>query len=388
VTCGKMLKSNLQQSLAPDSAGEKVPQVWLLMGRKAGDNTQVLALAEALGWPFEIKKFVYRKYELIANLVFGATLSGVVGEASSSLGPPWPDLVISAGRRNEPVARWIQRQADSSVRLVHIGRPWAALQRFDLIVTTPQYQLPDRPNVVRNMLPLHRVTDARLASESRKWTPRFAHLPRPWIAVLLGGDSGPFVFTPEKGARLGRQINQMAKDTGGAVLVSDSARTPEAALDAFQSELDVPALVYRWQATDGENPYFAYLAVADTIVVTGESMSMLTEACATRKPLIVFDLSDKICTDEAGGQQNPGSKTECQPWWRLRHNFRFKPLSHRLAMRFGPKRLRRDIGAIQERLVASGRAVWLGQSFAGESHPLPVGDLDRAVERVRGLFKP
>jgi hypothetical protein len=269
-----------------------------------------------------------------------------------------------------------------------MGRPWAALQRFDLIVTTPQYLLPDRPNVVRNMLPLHRVTDTRLATESRTWTPRFAHLPRPWIAVLLGGDSGPFVFTPEKGARLGRQVNQMARDAGGAVLVSDSARTPEAAFDAFQTELDVPAHVYRWRGRDGDNPYFGYLAVADRIVVTGESMSLLTEACATRKPLIVFDLSDKGCTDKAGGQHNPGNTIECQPWWRLRHNFRFKPLSHRLAMGVGPKRLRRDIGAIQERLVASGRAVWMGQEYAGERQWLPVGDLDRAVEQVQSLFKP
>ncbi len=357
------------------------------MGHKAGDNTQVLALAEALGWPFEIKRFVYRRYELITNLVLGCTLAGVVSEASSALGSPWPDLVISAGRRNEPVARWIQRQADKPVRLVHMGRPWAALRRFDLIVTTPQYQLPDSPNLVRNMLPLHRVTHARLTAESRKWTPEFAHLPRPWIAVLLGGNSGPFVFTPDKGARLGRQINRMVKESGGAALVSDSARTPAAAFDAFQAELQVPAHVYRWRAGQGDNPYFGYLAVADKIVVTGESMSMLTEAFATGKPLIVFDLSDGVRTDRARGQEDPAGTGQCTPWWRLRHNFRFKPLSHRVAMRFGPRRLRRDVGAIQERLVASGRAVWCGKPCPEERQPLPLGDLERAVERVRGLFE-
>ncbi len=370
-----------------DTADAKVPRVWLLMGHKAGDNTQVLALAEALGWPFEIKRFVYRKYELITNLVFGCTLAGVVSEASSSLGPPWPDLVISAGRRNEPVARWIQRQADERVRLVHMGRPWAALRRFDLIVTTPQYQLPESPNLVRNMLPLHRVTQARLAAEATKWTPEFAHLPRPWIAVLLGGDSGPFVFTPDKGARLGRQINRMAKESGGAVLVSDSARTPAAAFDAFQAELEVPAHVYRWRASRGDNPYFGYLAVADRIVVTGESMSMLTEAFAAGKPLIVFDLSDRVRADGTGEREDPAGREQGRPWWRLRHNFRFKPLSHRLAMRFGPRRLRRDVGAIQEHLVASGRAVWSGQPCPEERQPLPLGDLERAAERVRGLFE-
>ena len=376
-----------QEPFRYDSADSKAPGVWLLMGHKAGDNTQVLALAEALGWPFHIKKFVYRRYELLTNLAFGCTLAGVVSNASSSLGPPWPDLVISAGRRNEPVARWIQRQADKPVRLVHMGRPWAALRRFDLIVTTPQYQLPDSPNLVRNMLPLHRVTQARLAAEAAKWAPKFAHLPRPWVVVLLGGDSGPFVFTPDKGARLGRQINQMAKESGGAVLVSDSARTPAAAFHAFQAELEVPAHVYRWQASQGDNPYFGYLAVADKIVVTGESMSMLAEAFATGKPLMVFDLSDRVCADGPGAQEDPAGAGKCPPWWRLGHNFRFKPLSHRLAMRFGPSRLRRDVGAIQEHLVSSGRAVWTGQPCTGERQPLPLGDLERAVERVRGLFE-
>ncbi len=375
------------QAFRSDTADSEAPKVWLLMGHKAGDNTQVLALAEALGWPFEIKRFVYRKYELVTNLVLGCTLAGVVSEASSTLEPPWPDLVISAGRRNEPVARWIRRKADKPVRLVHMGRPWAALRRFDLIVTTPQYQLPDSPNLVRNMLPLHRVTQARLAAESERWTPEFAHLPRPWIAVLLGGDSGPFVFTRDKGARLGRQINGMVKESGGAVLVSDSARTPAAAFEAFQAELQVPVHVYRWRAGRGDNPYFGYLAVADRIVVTGESMSMLTEAFATGKPLSVFDLSDRDCADSAGGQEDPAGMGKCLPWWQQRQNFRFKPLSHRLAMRFAPRRMRRDVGAIQKHLVASGRAVWTGQPCPEERQPLPLGDLERAVERVRGLFE-
>jgi mitochondrial fission protein ELM1 len=295
--------------------------------------------------------------------------------------------VISAGRRNEPVAHWIQHKAGRRVRLVHIGRPWAPLDRFDLIVTTAQYQLPERANVVHNLLPLHRVTDERLESEARKWKPRFAHFSRPWTAVLLGGNSGPFVFTPEKGARLGRQVNEMVKDAGGAVLISDSARTPEAAFQAFQAELDVPAYVYRWRSPGVENPYFGYLGLADAIVATGESMSMLTEACATHKPLMIFDLSDRACTGKAGRRRDSGSNIDCQPWWHLRHNFRFKPLSHRLAMRFGPKRMRRDIGVIQQQLVATGRAVWLGQAPVGERYRLPVDDLERAVAQVQGLFR-
>lgn len=358
------------------------------MGHKAGDNTQVLALAEALDWPFEIKKFAYRKSELLTNRLLGDTLAGVVRQASSRLIPPWPDLVISAGRRNEPIARWIHRQSGGTNRLVHIGRPWAPLERFDLIVTTPQYLLPNCDNLVRNLLPLHRVTEERLVAAAKLWAPRFDDLPRPWFAVLLGGDSGPFVFTPEKGACLGYQINQMARIAGGSALVSDSARTPEATFAAFQSKLDVPAYVYRWRFSSGEeNPYFGYLALADSIVATGESMSMLTEACATGKPLQIFDLSDSRARYHNNGKQVIVDRPVDKPWWRFSHNFRFKPLSHRLAMYWGPRRMRRDIGAIQDRLVASGRASWSGEIIpSGDGRKIPPDDLDRAVARVRGLF--
>ena len=150
------------------------PYVWLLTGHKARDNAQVLTLAEALGWPFEVKRFVYRKTELATNLLLGPTLSGAVMADSSRLEPPWPDLILSAGRRNEPIARWIRKQAGGPdrVKLVHFGRPWASPKRFDLIITTPQYGLPPRANVLHNETLLHRVTPDRLARGSGLLAPR------------------------------------------------------------------------------------------------------------------------------------------------------------------------------------------------------------------------
>jgi mitochondrial fission protein ELM1 len=348
----------------------------VLTGHKAGDNTQVLALAAALGWPFEVKRFRYRPYELLTNRALGVTLAGVDSAGSSPLRPPWPQLVITAGRRNEPVARWIRRQSGERARLVHIGRPWAALRNFDLIVTTPQYFLPERANVLHNQLPLHAVTAQRLTEAARAWRQRFASLPRPWVAVLLGGDSGPFVFTAAKGERLGRLANALADAAGGSLLVTDSARTPRAFFDAFAGQIEVPVHVYRWGMQPQDNPYLAYLALADRLVVTGESMSMLAEAAATHSPLYIFDPGDRP-------QFGP---VESAAWWLRPYNFRYRPLTHRLAMRIGPARMRRDVGEIQRALVDSGRAVWLGQSFPKGAEFVPPPDLERASARVRALF--
>jgi mitochondrial fission protein ELM1 len=357
-----------------------LPSVWCLLGRKAGDNTQVTALAEALGWPWEARRIQAHSWELLTHLGLGVTLAGIDRRRSDALEPPWPDLVISAGRRNEPVARWIQRQAASSghhCRLVHIGRPWAPLSTYDLIVTTPQYFLPQAPNIRHNGLPLH--AHASLAAEAVALAPRLEGLPAPRVAVLLGGDSGPFVFTEDKARRLAALLNRLLGTAGGSVLLIGSPRTPPQAFAACAEALRVPAFVHPWSGV-GDNPYRGVLGTADAFVVTAESMSMLAEAASLGRPLYLFDLADD----------------DGRPWWRHSHAWRYKPLSHRLAMRLGPERMRRDVARMQQALVAGGTARWLDSESvaqglrttipAGSAVDLSGDELAETAREVRALF--
>ncbi len=345
--------------------------MWLLMGHKAGDNNQLLALAEAVGQPFVSKQFHYKPYELLSNRLLRVTLAGVDRQRSSQLKPPWPRLVITAGRRNEPVARWIKKQAAGETRIVHIGRPWASLDVFDLIITTPQYFLPERDNILHLPLPLHRLTRPKLQAAADQWWQQLAHLPRPYTVLLVGGNSGRFVFTRAKGAALGRLANEHVRAGGGSLLVADSARTPASMFAALQQQLTVPTFIHRWSAGARDNPYMALLGLADQLIVTGESMSMLAEACSTNNPVLIFDPADSD-----------------RRWWRHIRNFHHKPLSHWLAMRFGPQRMRRDVGNIQRALVASGRATWLGDNATTASlQATPTDELQRAAERVQALLE-
>ncbi|MCZ6831067.1 MAG: ELM1/GtrOC1 family putative glycosyltransferase [Gammaproteobacteria bacterium] len=347
------------------------PIIWLLLGRKLGDNTQILALAEQLGYPYQGKKILARSWELIPHLLHGATLAGIDKTRSSPLRAPWPDLVITAGRRNEPVAHWIRRQSGGHSKLVHIGRPWSALSNWGLIVTTPQYFLPAQDNVVHNRLPLLRMPGDQQRERALALRSRLQDLPPPYTALLVGGDSGRFVFTTSKGRQLGRAVNRLVADCGGSLLLTDSPRTPSASFDALLQEITVEHFCYRWRDGGKDNPYLGYLALAEQLVVTGESMSMLAEASATGKRLHIFDMGDGVT-----------------PWWRCLHNYRYKPLSHHFAMRFGPTRMRRDIGKIQQALVDSGQAVWLGQQISEAPVSVPAADeeLELSAVRVRGLL--
>lgn len=350
------------------------PRVWVVTAYRAGEREQILALAEALGWPFEIKQVAHRPWAWRVNLLRGSDLSGIDRAQSTPLEPPWPDLVISAGMRNEPVCRWIRAQSGGRTRIVHIGRPWAHPDNFDLIVTTPQYRLAEHPRVLQNSTTLHRVSEERLRREAERFRPGLAGLPPPYVAVVVGGDSGPYTLGVRAAERLALDANHLADRMGAALLVTTSSRTRTEAAETLSRWLRAPKQVYRWKPDDPDNPYFAYLALADAIVVTADSISMLTEACATRKPVYMFDIG---AGDTAMRRASDVRNSD--------RDVRLSGELYRLMMRIGHKRLSRDIRLVHDRLIEQGRAVWLGEDFpVRELTALP--DLERAVARVRALF--
>jgi hypothetical protein len=360
----------VQGAVQQATGGAGAIRVWLLVGHKAGDNAQVRALAARLGWPCEEKRVVYRPWELLANRLLGATLAGIDRGRSDPLRPPWPDLVISSGRRNEPVARWIRAQSGGGTRLVHVGRPWNRPELFDLVVSTPQYAIGGHPNVLVNALPMHRIDEPTLARAAARWRDALGGLPRPRTAVLLGGNSGAYVFTPAKARRLGQLVNGLARSQQGSVLLTDSARTPPGVVDALLRELEVPVHAHRWGSGAREdNPYLGYLAIAEQFVVTADSMSMVAEAEFTGRPVLLFSLDE-----------GPG-------WWRRGYNYRFNALTHRLAMAIGPRRMRRDVRPMLDALVAEGRAAWLGDATPTlQQNAARCDDTAAAALAVAGLF--
>jgi mitochondrial fission protein ELM1 len=336
----------------------------LIKAYRAGERAQIQGLAEALGWPFEFRRVVHRRIGAALDVLRGSNLLGIDRQRSDSLSAPWPDLVITSGMRNEPVARWIRTQSRGRTRIVHVGRPWAPARRFDLVITTPQYRLPEHPRILQNSTTLHGVNAERLGAESRRWSPRLANLPSPRIAVMVGGHSGPYAFGPHAARCLGEAASALANSRGGSLLVTTSARTPHAAITALEEATSVPAQVYRWRPDDADNPYYGYLALADELIVTCDSIAMLSEACATGRPVHIFDQ----------GRVRAGPV-----------DFRLAAFGYRLLMAIGPRRLSRDVGLVHADLINRGRAVFLGEPLPERSPP-PLNDVQRAVQRVTALF--
>jgi mitochondrial fission protein ELM1 len=274
--------------------------------------------------------------------------------------------------RNEPVGRWIREQSGGRTRLVHIGRPWARPEWFDLLITTPQYRLPRRDNILHNTGTLHQVSAARLAAAAERHRARYAYLDPPYIGVILGGDSGPYTLGPRAAAHSARLVSELARRRQAALLITSSARTSRRALAAFTRHLSVPHDLYTWRPNDADNPYFGILGLSASLVVTADSVSMLSEACATGKPVYMAELGAHCYA------LRPDSPTPA--------DFRWSALGYGGLMRFAHPRLSRDLRLVHRALLEEGRAVWLGDDFAVPPPAAPPNDLQRAVQRVRALF--
>jgi mitochondrial fission protein ELM1 len=160
-------------------------------------------------------------------------------------------------------------------------------RRFDVVVVNRHDELTG-PNVVVTRTALHRATPERLAAAAATWRPCLAHLKRPLVAVLLGGNNGRFRFDADVARELAGQLASMMRNDGAGVAVTPSRRTDPAAARVLAEAL-LPLGAYVWDGT-GENPYFGMLALADAIIVTIDSVSMVSEAVATAAPVLLAKL--------------------------------------------------------------------------------------------------
>jgi len=348
-----------------DTTPPPPPNTWLILGERAGDNAQVLALGRALGWPTQIKQIRYDESCPVDFKDRGATLTGIDLAQTDSLSAPWPDAIIAIGRRSVPVARWIRAQAGKRVLHIHLGRPRTDLSLFDLIVTTPQYNLPEAGNVIEITLPLVSVDAEALGRAAGIWHDRFATLPRPWTAVMVGGPTPQLAFGAEEAQRMVRELGRHAA-SHGSLIVTSSPRTPEDVTAVLQNGLQA-ALPGRCLfipfARQGDNPYLAMLALADSFVVSVDSASMVAEAATRQKPLYLFHLP------KIPPRVKPGLKSAVSRNWRLRRkarqdaDLRADPLDrlYDFWTRRGKARPRRDIDQVETRLLALGVARPLGE---------------------------
>jgi len=277
----------------PQPAPLPGPRVWLLLDDRPGHATQVIGLADALGWTYEAKPLCFTPLNRLSNRLLGASRLALDSARSAPLGPPWPDLVIAMGRRAAPVARWVKRQSGGRTRLVQLGRKAANVaDDFDLAVTCVHFQLPPHPRRVDLLLPPTQVTPARLRQAAERWPAVFGETARPRVCLLVGGTTAHHRLTATAAERMAADVEAFARQLGGSLTCVTSRRSGAPVEDALRRGAPTARLHF-WRRDERENPYLGYLALADVLVVTGESESMLAEAASAAKPLYIYPIAAK-----------------------------------------------------------------------------------------------
>jgi mitochondrial fission protein ELM1 len=281
-----MVAQSVSVEPAPVPAAEAVPLVWVLHDGKAGMASQSLGLAEATGFPFIEKALTVRApWAWLAPQLWLAPLAAVSNHGAR-LAPPWPDLVIGCGRNSAMPALAIRRAGGSRTVAVQIQDPGVGRNEFDLMIV-PEHDRLRGPRVITTKGALHRVTAEKLAAGRQRF-PELAALPRPILGVLIGGSNRAYHLTPDRLGAIADAIASCIRATGGSVVLTPSRRTGEAGIALLRQRLQgLPTAI--WDMT-GDNPYYAYLAVADAFLVTADSVSMISEAGATGRPVHILDL--------------------------------------------------------------------------------------------------
>ncbi len=203
--------------------------------------------------------------------------------------PPWPDLLITCGRRSTALSVALRKASGGRMLTVHIQDPRMSPAAFDLVVAMAHDQIAAAPNVIKVTTALHDLAPEDLASAAEAWRGQFKPLGVPLAGVLIGGSSRRAPFGPDHGRRLIVLLKRLRFEGGAGLAMTPSRRTPLKLRAMLAAAFKGDPGVFLWDMA-GENPYHAILALADRLVVTGDSVSMISEALSTGRPVEVFDL--------------------------------------------------------------------------------------------------
>lgn len=256
--------------------------------RGLGETLIMAARARGLSTSLDVKRLVFRRLTDRLPTLFKLWLGPLLSRNSDRFAAPWPDILIACGRASLALSLTMKLRSGGRTFVVQLQDPRWPTGLFDLVVA-PTHDRLSGPNVITMLGAPNSVTPERLGSAVKAFANTLDALPRPHIAVLIGGKSKAFDLPEDQASVLADQIAEAVKSTGGSLLLTFSRRTPAPARRVLQAALaGLPGWIWN---DKGPNPYHAFLGTADHILLTEDSTNMATEAAATGKPVHILRLT-------------------------------------------------------------------------------------------------
>lgn len=262
-------------------------QCWIITDGSAGMENQALGLGEAMGYDCSIKRIQLRKPWLFVAPYLRVFKKHCMSDQGDVLSAPWPDLVIACGRRSILPSLYVKEENRDSTRLIYLQDPKISTSHFDVVIC-PSHDNLKGDNVINMVGAPHRVTAENLESGIKAFKGEFSKYRKPKVGVLLGGPNRVYSLDETVASDIASKLLEL-EGRGYSLIVSPSRRTPKSIVKFFKEKFADNKKIYFWDR-EGENPYFAILALSDILMLTCDSVSMASEAISTDKPVYLLSL--------------------------------------------------------------------------------------------------
>jgi len=281
--------------------------IWTLVDDRVGSNNQSIALSERLSRYYIIKKITYNFLVKLPNFIRRGTLVGINRKESDNVEADFPDVVVCAGRRLSSVALYIKKKSGGRTFIINIMNPDLPFDDFDLVLLPKHDNISKRLASSENLFEtngaLSRTDIRRIDEEAERWRSFFKDYNKPLVALIIGGDTKHHRFNPKDFGAMISDLSNVVNKLSGTLLITTSRRTSPECIIRMRQKLNCDYYLYDWKWEQDSrnlmknplgNPYFAFLGLADFLIVTGDSISMISEACSTGKPTYVYMPSNSL----------------------------------------------------------------------------------------------
>ncbi|MFZ2620256.1 MAG: mitochondrial fission ELM1 family protein [Alphaproteobacteria bacterium] len=263
-------------------------RTWILSDGRTGHLNQSLGVAEALGIKApDVVPIVPRGPLHKLRRIF------LPMHAWQLPAGPYPQLLIGTGWGASQVSRLI-KHVNPNTFTVQLMRPSGQMADYDVVAMPLHDNPPALENVMATIGAPNRIFKERLETEAERWRKRLLDAPEPRLALLLGGNTKGFSLGEVEAQQILDKVLPLARKHGLSIVTTTSRRTAPAVEVMVQQALVASGIShYFWSAntpTARDNPFLAYLATSQAVVVTADSVSMISEACTAGLPVSVWGL--------------------------------------------------------------------------------------------------
>lgn len=269
-------------------------KILILADDRVGTYSQAEALAQESGLEYEILFLEYNFLTFLPNLFFSQSIIRL--KKSSKLKilslSYCPNYIISAGRRSAPIALYLKnillKKYNFGSKIIQIMRPEINFNKFDFVII-PKHDEPHPPCPSNLILSLGSLCKNNINLDDNSTFKIIEDFKKPIFSLLIGGSSKKTKFTISSAQKLIDKSLKISQKYNASLIILNSRRTDFEINNFIKKTINKDVVFYDYNLLKNNNPYHKIIRISDLFIISGDSVSMISECCSTGKPVLIFD---------------------------------------------------------------------------------------------------